>query len=151
MRFASARSSGWSSKRTITSRGERYTCSTGTVVETISSSSGPSLSIGVRLARAHVRGRVRLELVRLALQLERAPAGDDEEELVAALLAPRQRAPRRVAGDVLLEQLRAGVGAHDDLLEGGVSLGPAPFDVLLGDHEGVPHRRNLTCSPVSCQ
>ena len=45
MRFASARSSGWSSKRTITSRGERYTCSTGTVVETISSSSGPSLSI----------------------------------------------------------------------------------------------------------
>jgi hypothetical protein len=43
--LASARSSGWSPKRTITSRGERYTCSTGTVVETISSSSGPALSI----------------------------------------------------------------------------------------------------------
>ena len=105
----------------------------------------------VGLARAHVRGGVGAELVGLTLQLERALAGDGEEELVTAVLAPRQRPPRRVARDVLLEQLRAGVGAHDDLLEGGVSLGPAAGDVLLGDHERVPHCRNLTCSPVSCQ
>ena len=43
------------------------------------------------------------------------------------------------------------MGAQDHLLESGVALEAASFDVLLGDHECVPHASNLTYSPVSCQ
>ena len=75
--------------------------------------------------------------MRLPVELERGGAGDDEEELVAALVAAGERAAGAVANDALLEVPGARVLAEDELLEGGVALAAGRLDVRLGDDEGL--------------
>ncbi len=90
---------------------------------------GPRVVDPVAVARGEVRARVGLERVCAAVELERAAAGDDEEDLLAPVQPPLLRPPGGVAHDPLLE---VGGGRHHPLRAR--ALGRARLDRVLDEH-----------------
>src|SRR5712691_3060460 len=87
------------------------------------------------------RAGLRRELVRLALEVERAAAGDDEEDLLPAGVRTLDRAARREADHALLEVLAAAGGVDYRPDVGSIAGLPASLDLLLVDDEAVCDRQ----------
>src|SRR5215203_7119766 len=94
----------------------------------------------VELSRGDVGAGARLELVGLAVNEQRAPAGDCIEDFLDVVERPRQRAAGLVAGDVELQAFGAEVGVDRDRTRGRVALGPSRLQLALGNGMTPPHR-----------
>src|SRR5207253_1158110 len=90
---------------------------------------------GVALLGRHECACVRLESMRLALEVERAASGDDEEHFLPAVVGALGGAAGREADDTLLEVLAAAGGVDNRADLRGVARLPAAFDVPLVDDE----------------
>ena len=123
MRWSSARSSGWSAKRTVTRRSPR-----GGLAVLGRAHAHEHERLGARvldlagLARSEEDAGVRLERVRFAVDLDRAAARDDVEDLLAAVEHVRPRATGLEADHDLLQPLAAVRAVEDDARLRGVAL-----------------------------